>query len=156
MLLIKLEKSILIFRESEEIVLLRKMLELFVRMIGTDEFPIFFYEIALLLKGFTSDTVETIIDSFIDISVIIGFLEYLLDKLDVSWFSRTDKISIPYISTIPYFSMLCCHHIRIRHRLHTECFCGFEYFLGVLIDSGRKFYLIPLKLLISSDSIRKK
>ena len=67
MILIELQYLILIFRESEKIILLLQVFERLVRMVSALPFD----EITLLLECFTADTVESLVDSLIDISGII-------------------------------------------------------------------------------------
>lgn len=116
MILIELQYLILIFRESEKIILLLQVFERLVRMVSALPFD----EITLLLECFTADTVESLVDSLIDISGIIRLLEYLLDIGMMSGFCRTDEVSIAYPYTIPDSSMLRRHHICILHDVHIE------------------------------------
>ena len=119
MFLIEIQKPVLVLRKSEKIILLFEVFESFVWVIWTDFFPIFFDKIRFFFERFTSYTIEPLINSLIDITTIIGFLEDFLNKIGMSLASCTDKIGITNRKMIPYLSMFSCHHICILHHFHT-------------------------------------
>ena len=105
MFLIELKKPLLIFRETEKIVLFGEMGNFFIRMVRTSTI----HEIRFFFESFTSYTVEPIIHSLIDIPIFIRFLEYVLYKLMMTSFCCTNKICISHPTLIPEVLMLCCH-----------------------------------------------
>ena len=119
MFLIEIQKPVLVLRKSEKIILLLKMFEDFIWVIWTNFFPIFFDEIRFFFERFTSYTIEPLIDSLIDITTIIGFLEDFLNKISMIFAGCADKIRITDGKMIPYLSMFSCHHICILHHFHT-------------------------------------
>jgi hypothetical protein len=143
-ILIELQESILIFRESEKIVLLGKMLYLLVRMIWTAPID----EIRFFLECFTPDTIHPIVYSLIDITIIISSLEDFLDEVTMSRLCRTDEVSISDPTLIPDFSMLLCHGISIFHHGHVFLCSFFDDLLGILIDSRRELHIIALETLV--------
>lgn len=71
------------------------------------------YEVRLFFKPLTTDTIETVVDSLIDITVIKRFLKYLLDEFSMSVVSGPHKVGVLYPDTVPDFTMFSCHHIGI-------------------------------------------
>ena len=61
----------MIFRKAEKIIFLLECLKRLGRMVSANKNTIFFYEITLFLESFTSYTVHSFIDSFVDITIII-------------------------------------------------------------------------------------
>jgi hypothetical protein len=99
-------------------------------------------KIRLFLKCFTPDTVHPLVDSLIDVTILERLQEYLLHEVMMSLLRRTDEVGIAYPDTIPDSSMLLCHHICVGHDSHTDCLCGFDDFLRVLIDSSYELHFL--------------
>lgn len=132
------------------------MFKSFIWMIWTDFLSILFNEISFFLERFASNTIKPLIDSLINISTIICFLKYFLDKSCMCRARRTDKVCITYRKFIPNISMFKGHHICIFHHFHILKRCRLDDFLRVLINTSRKLHICSFETFISSNDISEK
>ena len=143
-----LDQAVRVFTHLEEICLFLRRLHLTsaIRALAV-------HQLRLCEEGLARRTVHPLIISFVDISLIIQFLEYLLHLLLMILVRCTDKFVIRSIHQIPYPADLSRHMIHIFFRRNT-CFLRLHLdLLSMFVCPCLKEYVVSLAPLISRDRI---
>ncbi len=89
-------------------------------------------------ERFTGSAVPAFVFSFINISLVIGFLHQGLRHFDMIGISRTDKAVMGNVQFLPEFFEKSHDAVNIFLRLHSLAFSGTLDFLTMFIRSGSK------------------
>ena len=145
-----LNQAIRILAHAEKVGLLRSRLHLSAasRALAVDK-------LRLGPEALTRCTVEPLIGTLVNISLLIELFENLLYLLLVVRFGGTHKAIVGRVHEVPDTLNFRRYLVDIRLRRHTGIFCLALNLLTVLVCSGLKIYVIALFALKAGNCVRQ-
>ena len=144
------EESILIFAHLEGIRLF---------LFATERSSAVRADSALCLRvrkeRFAGNAIPALIRALVNVTLIIELFENLLNGFDVVLVRCADEAVIIHTEKLPYFFYLRRDTVNILLRGDSACVCKIFDLLTMLIRACAEENVIPLRLFIARDGVRK-
>ena len=125
------QNSILIFGQFKEITFFRHF---FYRAAAVRAFAV--YKLAFQPVRFARNAVQTFIILFINVALVINFLQYSLHYFMVAFFAGADKIIVGNVQHFPQFFKVGNNRVNILNRRNAFFGCFALNFQAVFVAAG--------------------